>query len=116
MSSDFPEIDWKAFKQLRDLALERFSQRVCAECLATLNDAKLTSHERYLAVYDLIRARDTEIDRVFDSLRRSTALLQLSQFWRHGLIDKEEVRALSEETRKWADLNESTFGKAVELG
>ena len=115
MNSDFPERDWKAFKRLRDLALERFSQRICGECLATLNDVTLTSHERYLAVYDLIRSRDIEIDRIFDSLRRSTALLQLRQFWRHGLIDKEEVQALSEETRQWADLNEATFGKAVEL-
>jgi hypothetical protein len=115
MTSEFPERDWKTFKKLRDVALERFSERIRAECIAKFNDATLTAHERYLAVYDLIQDRDTEIARIFDSLRRSTALLQLRQFWRHGLIDEEEAQALSEETRQLAGLNDTTLGKPVEL-
>ena len=115
MISDFPEHDWKTFKRLRDVALERFSQRIRAECIAKFNDETLTAHERYLAVYRLIQDRDEEIVRIFDSLRRSTALLQLRQFWRHGLIDEKEAQTFSEETRELAGLNDTALRKPVEV-
>jgi hypothetical protein len=104
MSVEISEADWKVFKQLRELALERYSERVRSECIAKFNDSALTAHESYLAVYEIIRRRDAEIDRIFDSLRRSTALMQLQNFWAHGLLNEPDIQALSIEARQLADI------------
>jgi hypothetical protein len=104
MRPQISEADWKVFKQLRELALERFSQEVRAQCIAKFNDSTLTAHERYLAVYDLIHDRDAEMARTFDTLRRSTALFQLRSFWTRGLLEEQDVQALSEETRRLAEM------------
>ena len=102
MRSQISEADWKVFKQLRELALERFSQEVRAQCIAKFNDSTLTAHERYLAVYDLIQERDAEMVRIFAALRRSTALFQLRILWSRGLLEEQDVQALSEETCRLA--------------
>ena len=54
MSRAISEPDWKLFRQLQPLALERFCQRVLEEVGRLAADTGKTSHERYLAVLKLI--------------------------------------------------------------
>ena len=93
------ESDWKRFKPLRQLALERFCERVLLDIGRIGADARKSRHERYLDTYRLIQEKDKELVRIFDSLRRSTALIQLGLFRSHGLITEEELSGFSEELR-----------------
>jgi len=94
---DISEADWKIFKPLRKLALERFCERVLDEVAHIGADQSKTKHERYLAIYRLTRERDKEIDPIFDTLRRSTAIRQIYSFRSHELITADELRQFSPE-------------------
>ena len=48
---DIKESDWKIFKGLRQLALERFCDRVLGEIAGITSDNTKTKPERYRAIY-----------------------------------------------------------------
>ena len=73
MTRDFPERDWKVLRELKPVALDRFCQRTLMEVAALCSDVGRTNHERYLALWKLIRERDDRLSAAFDDLRRSTA-------------------------------------------
>jgi hypothetical protein len=94
---DIKESDWKVFKPLRVLALERFSERVLDEIARISSDNGKSKHERYVAIYRLVRERDKDIASIFDFQRRSTALRQVVAFLSEGLMTDEELRGFSPE-------------------
>jgi hypothetical protein len=96
------EADWKKFKRVRALALDRFSQRVLDECARIHGDDSLPAHQRYLELYRLFQIRDRELARMFDDPRRSTAVFSLMQMRRHGLLTEQEISQFSEETQRMA--------------
>ena len=100
---DITEPDWRIFKGLRKVALERFCERVLGEIAGISSDATKTKHERYLAIYRLVRERDKEIDPIFDHLRRSTAVRQICAFRSHDLLAAQELRQFSPEFVKWIE-------------
>lgn len=63
------------------------------------SDASTKAHERYLAIYDLVRKRDKELARIFDGLTRSDAKVKLLLMYRAGLITEDELASLSEDVR-----------------
>ncbi len=91
------ESDWKLLRRLHTVALERYCQQVLAESERLHRAPDKSFHERYLAVFDLLRKRDKELARLFDDLRRSTALQHLAGLC--GLLTAEEVAQFSEETQ-----------------
>jgi hypothetical protein len=93
---DIAPADWK-FKTLREVALERFCERVLVDVTQIASDAAKTKHQRYLAIYRLMRERDAEIDPIFDTVRRSTAVRQIASFRAHDLLTAEELRQFSPE-------------------
>jgi hypothetical protein len=97
---DIAESDWRIFKGLREVVLERFCERVLGEIAGISSDATKTKHERYLAIYRLVRERDKEIDPIFDYLRRSTAVRQICAFRSHNLLTAQELRQFSPELVK----------------
>jgi hypothetical protein len=99
MARDISEPDWKLFSQLHPLALERFCEKVLAEVGQLASEAGQSAHERYLAVYRLLKRRDKELAQAFNDLRRSTALLQLAILRAQGLVSDEELARFSPETR-----------------
>lgn len=99
MSRAISEPDWKRFRQLQRIALERFCQRVLSEIDRAASDVNKTSHERYLAVCQLIERRDRELADAFNDLRRSTALQQLARIQSHELLTEEEMAGFSAATR-----------------
>lgn len=98
------ESDWKLFRTLRPIALNRYCQRVLEDTSRILAASDQTAHQKYLAVYKLIDERDKDIEQTFNDLRRSTAALRLAMMMRLDLITEEELKAFSEEMQdrlKW---------------
>src|SRR5215211_5556864 len=96
---DCSESDWKVFRLLREVALERFCSRILGDLEPIIQDADRTSHDRYLAVYGLLRKRDKEIASAFDSPRRSQMFIQLAVICSHDLLTTEELAQFSEQTQ-----------------
>ena len=99
MVTDLPEPDWNAFRKLREVALERFCERILAEVGRVTSDAKRTPHARYLAAYELIQERDDQIARAFNNPRRSVAVSQLAAMMSLDLIDREELQSFTPRTQ-----------------
>ena len=97
--SEVKESDWRIFRELRAVALERFCQRVVAEVERLSADSAKTFHRRYVDIYRYTRERERELSVAFDDPRRSTAMLQLACIQRHDLLTAEELSRFSEETR-----------------
>ena len=99
MSTDLPESDWKAFRKLRELALERYCERILAEVDRITSDVKRTSHARYRATYELVQESDDEIARAFNNSRRSVAVAQLAMMRSLDLISQDELQSFSPRTQ-----------------
>jgi hypothetical protein len=99
MTRQISESDWKIFRQLHQIALERFCERVLSEVSKIASSSVGSAHERYLKVYKLIERRDKELGEAFNDLRRSTAWMQLAIIRRRGLLTEEEFARFSPETR-----------------
>ena len=99
MTYSISESDWRLFRQLHSVALERFCRRVLDEIARLSSDPGKNNHERYLAVFQLMQRRDRELSDVFDDLRRSTALRQLALIQSHELLREEEFGRFSAQTR-----------------
>jgi hypothetical protein len=103
MSRGFPESGWKVFRQLRELALERFCQRVLGEAEQIFSDSTASFHDRYLRVYRLLQQRDRELGDAFDDPRRSTAMMQLAIINSRRLLEPEELMRFTTSTREVLD-------------
>lgn len=96
---DFPESDWKIFRELRELALDRFCKRVLEELEPARQDSSRSPHERYLEVFRLLRDRDDELAHAFNDPRRSRMMVQLSAIHAYGLLEPEEFERFTPQTR-----------------
>ena len=93
------ESDWKLFRKLREIALERFSHSILDEiAAASAQDAK-SYHQRYLDVFKLVRERDRQMAAAFDEPRRSTGISQLALMVASGWLTNEDLTQFPEETR-----------------
>jgi hypothetical protein len=99
MMREIKESDWKIFRQLHAVALERFCQRVLDDSERLHGDTSHTAYERYIAIYRLFEERDKEVALLFNDLRRSTALLQIAALKVRGLLAEEEFARFSQETQ-----------------
>ena len=99
-SRSISESDWKVFRELQTIALDRFCLRVLSEIESVSATSGKTAHERYLDVYKLIQQRDEELALAFNDARRSVAWQQLAAIQRHNLLTDEEMSRFSPETRE----------------
>jgi hypothetical protein len=99
MMREINESDWKIFRQLHAVALERFCQRVLEDSERLHGDTSHSFYERYVAIYRLFDERDKEVARLFNDLRRSTALWQIAALKGRGLLTEEEFARFSQETQ-----------------
>jgi len=100
MSADFPEPDWRQFKQVHARLLETFCTRILTELAAVNQSSDGTAHDRYLRAYRLLQQRDEEMANAFNDFRRSTAELQLVMMLRMKLLSDEDLNQFSEPTRQ----------------
>jgi len=91
------ESDWKKFKQIKELALERF----CAGALADFDEAihveEISHHGRYLYLYKLVENADKRLSLLFDGHSRSRAQRQLMFIRSEGLVEDHELEGMSDE-------------------
>lgn len=95
---DISEPDWRVFKEVRAVALDRFCQRILNECRTLCDDHSVSAHKRYLKLYEFIHKRDEEIEQAFDDFRRSTAIPCLITMRQHGLVTQAELDRFSPDT------------------
>jgi len=97
------ESDWKIFKQIKELAIDRFCVESLEEYKEVINDQTENAHNRYLLLYKLVLNRDKQMSLLFDGHSRSKALVQLIGIRDEGLADETLLRKLSEEFLKATD-------------
>ncbi len=92
------ESDWKKFKELREIALDRFCQGVLADVKTIAENDALSAHTRYRMLYRLMRDRDKAIVETFDDngQSRSSARMGLWLMVMHDLLTDAELSVLSE--------------------
>ncbi|MBW4056443.1 MAG: hypothetical protein HIU83_13775 [Proteobacteria bacterium] len=85
------EADWKVYRQLHPILLNRYCQQVLKEIGNIGSENEKSEHERYLAIYQAIQRHDREIELLFNNPRRSSALMQIMTINNRGLFTKEEL-------------------------
>ena len=99
VSHDFPESDWRTFRELRAAALERFCERVFEELEPLCLDTSKSHHQRYLDLFRLLRDRDEELAHAFNDPRRSRMIVQLAAIHAYGLLEPDELARFTQGTR-----------------
>lgn len=94
------ESDWKKFKKIKELALERFCTDAMADFEEAIQKEDLSNHERYLYLYKLVEDADKRLSILFDGHSRSKAQLQLTLIRSEGLVEDYELEGLSDELLK----------------
>ncbi len=100
MLGHIPESDWRHFKRVHEVLLERFCQRTLDDLAAMLRAREGSAHEQYRRAYQFLEERDEEMSRAFDDFRRSTAVMQLAIMRRMGLLSDDELSVFSERTQQ----------------
>lgn len=95
---DIHESDWRVFRRLHSIALERFCKRVLEE-VREAAECKTDYHDCYRNVYRLIRDYDKRMAAAFDDPRRSNAFLLLANIIGEGLLSAEELKQFSQEAQ-----------------
>lgn len=99
---EIAERDWKRWRQLTPILLDRFCRAVVRKA-ATFSDSAASGHEQFLALYHFVAKSNQELARVFDNPRRSTALVQIAAAVSLGIMTREELDSFSEELRSRID-------------
>ncbi len=94
------ESDWKVFRDLREVAVERSCESVLGGTEAFRLDIRLSHYERYLALFDWLGDRNQEMARAFDDPKRSQMFRQLVAIRELGLLESEELARFTPETRE----------------
>lgn len=96
----FKESDWKVFKKIRPLALDRFCKETLCLIAGISDSTDKTFHEKYLAIYALMRERDEDLAAMFSDFRRSRAHGQITYMIGRDLLTEEEIQQFSEEEQE----------------
>lgn len=100
MSQNIPEADWRRFKEVSAILLERYCATILDEVIvAASRGVGGSAHDRYLKVYNLIHEHDRQMANAFNDFRRSTALMQLVIMRRMKLLTDEELALFSPPTQ-----------------
>lgn len=99
MAIGIPERDWKAFRKLSAVALERLCERILKGVGRMAAQEGETHHARYLALYQFIDEQNDVMARAFDDPRRSSALFQLAALVALDLVTAEELAAFTPDTQ-----------------
>lgn len=90
------EADWKRFKKIRQVALDRYCTAILEEADGLCNADDSSAHDRYLDLYSLIQKRNKAMKMPFDGLSRSSALLKLKIMIDMGLLSDEEIQSFDQ--------------------
>ncbi len=100
---EIPERDWKRWRALRDIALERYCVKIL-DGVTKFKSGKGGAHERYLKLWKFLLKHDRIIGIVFNNPRRSTAYMQMHAALTEGLITRDELAEMSDVTQERINL------------
>jgi hypothetical protein len=100
MSRDILESDWKVFKKLHPIAMERFFQRAVKEMRPLLDIDGTPAKDQFWDVLNLATERRKLAATLFDGPSRSSAILLIAGIARHKLVTEEELAGFSAEARQ----------------
>jgi hypothetical protein len=100
MVREIKESDWKVFRRLHGIALERFCHRVIEEVQSATSFCADGYHDCYLELFALIRSRHKEMAKAFNDPRRSNAFILLANIKEQHLLTEEELMQFSPEARE----------------
>lgn len=101
---ELDEADWKKLRALHKVGLERFCTRVLEEAASLIQNGEGSAHERYLALFNLIRDRNEDVAAAFDDMRRSRAVERLAWMIALGIPTQEELQEFSPGMREAAEM------------
>jgi hypothetical protein len=99
MNGSMKESDWKVFKELHEVALGRYFERMVAEMRGVLGDERLKDRDKFWTIVERAREAEQELRGVFDDFRRSTAEVKVLLMVSAGLVREDELARFSEELR-----------------
>jgi len=99
------EKDWKLLRSMVDRKLDQACGKLLGEIESTIHGKKDSgNHKAYLAVYKIVDSGDREIAKMFDNLRRSTAIMTLANWKHNGLLTTQELAEFSDQTQATIEL------------
>jgi hypothetical protein len=99
MAHEIKESDWKLFRALHAVALERFCHSVIEEIQSATSNCAAGYHDCFLKVFALLQQRNKNLAYTFDDLRRSNAFILLANMKEQGLLNDDEFTQFSSEAR-----------------
>src|SRR5258705_10649017 len=100
MPHEIKESDWKLFRRFHVVALERFCQQGIEEVNRATSNCTGDYHKRYLEIFDLLLERNENMADAFDDIRRSRAIILLTNLKESNLLTDEEFLLFSPETQE----------------
>ena len=98
MLRQIPERDWKEWRKLSAIVLERF----CARTLDRAAQFAIGSdpaHDRYVRLFQYLKRQDRTIAVIFDNPRRSSAYEQITAAVAKRIVSTDELTVFSQETQ-----------------
>ncbi|WP_371194461.1 hypothetical protein [Glaciecola sp. SC05] len=93
------ESDWKIFKQIKELAIDKYCSLALDEARDIVLGDRESSHETYVYLCKILQNREQHLAVMFDGHSRSKAWLQLIAMRTEGLAEQALLDKLSEEFR-----------------
>lgn len=98
MAEHLPEQDWKRWRVLAPVLLNRFCESAVANA-TKYAERESSGHEKFLALDRFVAECNENISIVFDDSRRSRALMQIVAAVVRGIMSETELSSFSEETQ-----------------
>lgn len=98
--SNIPEKDWKYLRKIQNDLLNKACNKIFFEIDSLLKERKANDHGTYLRLWDILRKKDRELSEMFDDLKRSNALLKITNMLDYGVLTEEQLMNFSNSTRE----------------
>ncbi|NIY91117.1 hypothetical protein [Vibrio diazotrophicus] len=91
------ESDWKVFCKIKQIAIEKYSEKQLISISDILSGDIISSSERLHMIAQLTKSAEKQIASIFDSHSRNSAPLQLMLMRREKLVEPDLLSLLSDE-------------------
>lgn len=99
MAYKIPEADWKKLRAFQNAALKKACDRALDSIAEVAASRGTDSHQAYQKIWRIMKREDEQIARMFDDLKRSTAIFKLALWKKNGVLSDEDFGQLTEETQ-----------------
>ena len=100
MERDIAERDWKVFKELHSIAMNRFFEKAVKDMQPMLWHKDKPAQERFWDALTYAKKQREQAARLFDGKSRSNAVFQAGLIYANHLLSKEEINRFSPEMQE----------------